>query len=190
MRSALISGARFGRYDAAMDNALLPSLPVHWLIARAAIVYAVVYVALRLAGKRQVSQMGAAELMALLMLSDAVQNSMVGTDSSLSGGLICAMTLLGLSVALEYLGFRFKRVETLIEGTPTIIIYRGKIREDAMNREWMGRHDLRSMLRKQGVQSPAEVDLAVLESDGSLSIVKHAKRDEDNTPGASRDRPL
>jgi len=158
-------------------------MPFYWLIARAVIVYGVLYIALRLAGKRQVSQMGAAELMAMLMLSDAVQSSMVGTDASLTGGLICALTLLGLSVLLEYAGFKFKRVEELIEGTPTIIIYRGKIREDALSREWMGRHDLRSMLRKQGVQTPAEVDLAVLESDGSLSIIKHAKRDEHEKKG-------
>jgi len=112
-------------------------MPFYWLIARAVIVYGVLYIALRLAGKRQVSQMGAAELMAMLMLSDAVQSSMVGTDASLTGGLICALTLLGLSVLLEYAGFKFKRVEELIEGTPTIIIYRGKIREDALSREWI-----------------------------------------------------
>src|SRR5262245_49265463 len=109
-----------------MENTILPSMSLLWLIARAAIVYGVVYIALRLAGKRQVSQMGAAELMALLLLSDAVQNSMVGSDNSLLGGLICAMTLLGLSVTLEYISFRLKSVENVIEGTPTIIVHRGK----------------------------------------------------------------
>ena len=173
-----------------MGNVILPSLPFYILIMRAAIVYAILYFALRLAGKRQVSQMGAAELMALLMLSDAVQNSMVGSDNSLLGGLICALTLLSLSVLLEYIGFRFKRVEAVIEGTPTIIIYRGQVREEALNKEWLGRHDLKSMLRKQGVQSPAEVDLAVLESDGSMSIIKHAKRDDDSPPGGEVNRPV
>lgn len=174
-----------------MGNAILPSLPFYVFILRAAIVYAILYFALRLAGKRQVSQMGAVELMALLMLSDAVQNSMVGTDSSLFGGIICALTLLGLSVLLEYIGFKFKKVEVVIEGTPTILIYRGKVCEEAMNKEWLGRNDLRAMLRKQGVQSPADVDLAVLESDGSMSIIKHAKRDDDSsTQSAEPNRPV
>lgn len=155
-------------------------MPVGWLILRTAIVYGVIYFALRLAGKRQVSQMGAAELMALLLLSDAVQNSMVGNDNSVFGGIICAITLLGLSVALEYIGYRFRAAEDVIEGTPTIIIHRGKLCRSQLRREWLSRHELRSMLRKQGVQSPAEVDLAVLESDGSLSIIKKAKSDDEN----------
>lgn len=160
-------------------------MPVGWLIFRTAIVYGVIYVALRLAGKRQVSQMGAAELMALLLLSDAVQNSMVGEDSSVLGGIICAITLLGLSVALEYIGFRFRKAEDVIEGTPTIVIHRGKLCRNQLRREWLSRHELRSMLRKQGVQSPAEVDLAVLESDGSLSIIKKAKSDGENAADQS-----
>lgn len=168
----------------------LPDAPFYVLILRTAIVYGIVFVALRWAGKRQVAQMGAAELMVLLLLSESVQTSMVGPDESVVGGLIVGLTLLLLSMTLEFVAYRFRRAEPVIEGSPALLIRRGKLCEETMRREWINRSDLQQMLRKQGVQSPAEVDLAVLESDGTLSIIKSRQDEDEPSSPPDDEKPL
>lgn len=143
-------------------------------MVRAAVVYAAVLALLRLGGKRQVGQMGAADLVALLLISNAVQNSMNGGDNSITGGLILAGVIILLSVALDYATFKSKRLENLVEGAPRLLVHRGRLLEDNLAKERLSAHDLRIRLRHQGVHSVDEVEQAVLESDGALSIIRKA----------------
>jgi uncharacterized membrane protein YcaP (DUF421 family) len=147
-------------------------LPWWNLALRGAIVYGSVILLLRIAGKRQIAQMGMTEFVALLLISNAVQNSMNGGDNSLVGGLILATVLITLSVACAYVTYRWKPVENLIQGRPTLLIHHGRILHDHLAKELLSVSELGHVLRKQGVHSFGEVEEAVLESDGFVSITR------------------
>src|ERR1700710_1907521 len=109
------------------------SLPHWWeFIVRAVVVSGFLLVLLRLTGKRQIGQLAPFDLVLLLVLSNAVQNSMNGGDNSLVGGLMSATTLVALNYGIGYATFRSKRLEALIEGRPLLIIHNGHIFEDVM----------------------------------------------------------
>src|SRR5579885_414512 len=102
------------------------------LILRGALVYAFLLALLRITGKRQIGQLAPFDLVLLLVLSNAVQNSMNGGDNSLLGGLISAATLVGLNLAVGLATFRSKRLEAIIEGRPQLLIHNGRIFEDVV----------------------------------------------------------
>src|SRR6201997_563865 len=93
---------------------------------RTTVIYAVVLVGVRLSGKREVGQMTPFDLTLILLISNAVQNAMVGNDTSLAGGIVAAATLLLLNFVLSLVFFRSKRAETLLEGVPTLLVHDGK----------------------------------------------------------------
>src|SRR5512137_2818504 len=99
----------------------------HWshFVVRAVVVYIFLLVLLRLTGKRQVGQMAPFDLVLLLVLSNAVQNSMNGGDNSITGGMILATTLVMLNFGVSWLTYRSKGLEALIEGRPVIIVHDG-----------------------------------------------------------------
>src|SRR6266403_3476492 len=103
------------------------SLPWWEFILRGIIIYVFLIVLLRLTGKRQVGQLAPFDLVLLLVLSNAVQNSMNGGDNSITGGLISAATLVGMNWIVAWLTYRSKRFESLIEGRPVILIHNGRI---------------------------------------------------------------
>ncbi|MEI6397890.1 MAG: YetF domain-containing protein, partial [Pseudomonadota bacterium] len=125
----------------------------HWseFLVRAGVVYLFLLILLRMTGKRQVGQMAPFDLVLLLVLSNAVQNSMNGGDNSLVGGLISAATLVGINWVVSWMTFRSKRLEQIIEGRPTILIHDGKIDQKEMSRAQMTQHELNAALRAYGV---------------------------------------
>ena len=146
------------------------------LALRAVVVYVVVLLLLRISGKRQMGQMGATEFVAILLISNAVQNSMNGGDNSLIGGLWLAFILILMSTLISYLTFRFEFFSHVFEGTPTLLINRGKVLTKNLHRERLSMSELRMLLRKQDVHHIDEVSTAVLEADGTLSIAKTGDR--------------
>ena len=146
------------------------SLPWWEFLVRGAIVYLFLIVLLRFSGKRQVGQLAPFDLVLLLVLSNAVQNSMNGGDNSVIGGLISAVALVGLNWVIGYLTFRSKRLEQFIEGKPQIIIHDGHIYRDVMNRERLTQHELEAALRTAGCASVTDVHFAVLENNGQISV--------------------
>jgi uncharacterized membrane protein YcaP (DUF421 family) len=167
-------------------NALwIPGIPWWQLVIRAGVVFVAVLLLLRLSGKRQVGQMGIAQFVALLLISNAVQNSMNGGDNSLIGGLILAVVLILLSYAIEVFTYRSKRLENLIQGRPTLLIHQGKVLYKHLKRELLSPHELRAILRRQGIQDLSEIEEAVLESDGFVSVVKKSEAAEHPEPNAS-----
>lgn len=153
------------------------ALPWWEFLARAAIVYLFLIVLLRLSGKRQVGQLAPFDLVLLLVLSNAVQNSMNGGDNSVIGGLISAVTLVTLNWAIGYATYRNKRIEQFIEGKPQIIIHDGHVYRDIMERERLTQHELEAALRAAGCASVTDVHFAVLENNGQISV-----RRKDNHP--------
>jgi uncharacterized membrane protein YcaP (DUF421 family) len=147
-------------------------LPWFELVVRGTAVYVFVLVLLRITGKRQLGQMGATEFVAILLISNAVQNAMNGGDNSLGGGLVLATTLIAVSSLISYLTFRSRTCGVIFEGTPTLLIHNSKILHKNLGREHLTITDLKILLRKQGVHDLQEIATAILEADGSLSVTK------------------
>lgn len=147
---------------------------VHWweFILRGVVVYVFVLLLLRLTGKRQVGDMSPFDLVLLLILSEAVQNSMNGNDSSITGGLILAATLVGLNWVIGWLTYSSKRIENIVEGTPLIVIHEGKVLQKSMQRGQITKRELDAALRANGCASPEEVRFAVLENNGQLTVIR------------------
>jgi uncharacterized membrane protein YcaP (DUF421 family) len=161
-------------------NDLLWKISFPWwhLVIRGVVVYVAIIFLLRLSGKRQVAQMGIAQFVALLLISNAVQNSMNGGDNSLLGGLILAGVIIVLSYALSVLTYNSKDWENFIQGRPTLLIHHGLLLRENLRREMLNLRELRVLLRKQGIHEIHEIEEAVLESDGFISITKKSELGE------------
>lgn len=142
------------------------------IVARTLIVYFVLLAGLRLSGKREVGQMTPFDLVLLLLVSNAVQNAMTGPDTSVSGGVVAAMTLLLVNQSVTRLVRNHRRLRRIIEGTPTLLIRSGKVLSQNLTKEKLTIDELHQVLREHGVASLTEVGLAVLEVDGSISVLK------------------
>jgi uncharacterized membrane protein YcaP (DUF421 family) len=144
---------------------------------RTAIVYLFLVVALRLAGKREVGQLSILDLVVLLVIADAVQNAMVGENTSLAGGLIAAGTLVLLDRLLKVAVDRSRRVRSVIQGEPRMLIRDGIVLDKALREEGIERAELDAAIRAHGLVAVLDVALAVLETDGTISIVPRSRTD-------------
>jgi len=158
-----------------MSGLLIPEIAIVEKIVRAAAVYAFLLLAFRLTGKRQIGQLTPFDLVVLLMISNIVQNSMIGNDNSLSGGLIGAITILVLNWAVVELTYRFKPMRRLLEARPTVLIHAGRILHDRLRAERITMDDLEAALRRAGVADVTRVRFAVLEESGGISVVPYSE---------------
>ena len=158
-------------------------ITLNWweFVIRGIVVYFFLLIGLRLSGKRQIGQMAPFDLVLLLVLSNAVQNSMNGGDNSITGGLILATTLITVNSILGWLTYRYPNLETIIEGRPMILIHEGKIDRASMREASMTIHELEESLRSAGCSSVSDVRFAVLENNGKVSIIPKSK--ESNPKG-------
>ncbi|HUT16088.1 MAG TPA: YetF domain-containing protein [Anaerolineae bacterium] len=145
--------------------------PVWDIVLRTIAVYLVIVVGLRLSGKREIGQMTVFDLVLLLLLANAVQNAMLGPDDSLLGGVIAAVVLLAINAAMARLRLRWPRLRRMVEGSPTLLVLRGKVIEEHLRREGLDQEILEAALREHGISDLEEVEMAVLEIDGSISVV-------------------
>ena len=106
---------------------LVPDISIAEKVLRSAAVYLFLLVAFRICGKRQLGQLSAFDLVVLLLISNVMQNAVIGNDNSLGGGLIGATTILVLNAVVAYVTFRFKRVDRVVEHSPTVLIRHGRI---------------------------------------------------------------
>ncbi len=149
------------------------NMAVPWweLVLRSAVVYVALIIILRVTGKRQVGQLAPFDLVLLLVLSNAVQNSMNGGDNSLVGGLISAITLVALNHAVGMATFRSKRLEAIIEGRPQILVHNGRVLEDVLARTQVTHHELLAALRQNGCSCVDDVRSAILENNGDITVI-------------------
>ena len=145
-------------------------MPWWELIARGVIVYVFLLVLLRVSGKRQVGQLAPFDLVLLLVLSNAVQNSMSAGDNSVTGGLLLATTLVALNWGVSYGTWRSKRIAAWVEGRPEILIHNGHLFEDVMTRSKLTHHELMAALRDGGCNCVEDVHSAILENNGGISV--------------------
>jgi uncharacterized membrane protein YcaP (DUF421 family) len=140
---------------------------------RTGVIYLLVLVGIRLSGKREVGQMTPFDLTLLLLLSNSVQNAMTGPDTSLAGGAVAAATLLVLNYLVAELAGANRRFRKVIQGQPSLLIHDGEVIAAHMAREHVSMDALDCAVREHGVASYKEVALAVLEVDGSISVLKY-----------------
>lgn len=141
------------------------------IVLRCTVVYVVLLVALRLTGKRQMGQFTPFDFAVLLIVSNAVQNAMIGPDTSLVGGLIGAATLLALNYGLSLLTARYNIFGREVLGDPTVLINDGHLVTDNLRRERVDPDDVLMAMREHGVEDISKVKHAILETDGTISVV-------------------
>jgi uncharacterized membrane protein YcaP (DUF421 family) len=143
------------------------------VVLRTVAVYLFILVGLRLAGKREIGQMTPFDLALLLLLSNSVQNAMVGPDNSLLGGLVAAAVLLTLNATIGKLVRQSRIFSRLVRGRSHLLVNRGIVLERNLADEGITRDDLMQAMREHGVASLEDVHLAVLEVDGTISVLKN-----------------
>lgn len=145
-------------------------------IARTVLVYLGIAIVIRICGKRLMAQMNSLDLVVVLLLSNVVQNAIIGNDNSLIGGLLGALVLVLVNAGLERLAHRVPAVRYALEGRDTEVIRDGSVDRSALSRLGMTEGELSNALRHQGADSPSEVALASLEPGGSVTV--NLKRDD------------
>ncbi len=149
-----------------------PDLPgVLGIVAKTTVIYVFVLVGLRLLGARELGQMTTYDFVLVVVLANAVQNALVGGDDTLVGGLVSALTLLLLNRLFTWLLTRYPWLEQQMVGEPVVLVTAGQPRWDRMQREGVTRDELLASLREHGVADLDDVRLAVLEVDGTISVV-------------------
>lgn len=159
------------------------SLPWWEFVLRAVLVYGFLILILRLTGKRQIGQMSPFDLVLLLVLSNAVQNSMNGGDNTVAAGLILATTLVAFNALVSFLTAKNRTAEKWLVGEPEIIIHNGKIVQETLDKEAISLSELEGAMREAGCGDFKHVQLAMLEMNGQISIVRN---DDGGKPRASR----
>lgn len=151
------------------------SMPWWQFVLRAAIVYVVLLLMVRLSGKRTVGQFTPFDLILVVLLGNAVQNSLIGEDMSLIGGLLLAATLICLNWVTGWITSRSRRIDRLIEGSPVLLVRDGQVFEPVLRAQQLSQADLEVALRQADCSHIDEVALAVLETNGHISVVKRRR---------------
>jgi uncharacterized membrane protein YcaP (DUF421 family) len=134
-------------------------------------VYLFIIIAIRLFGKKELAQLSIIDLTFILLISNSVQNAMVGSDSSLTGGLVAASSLFLINYLFKFLLYHFPKLSNVIQGADLMLIYKGQLNEQNMAKARITREEITEAVREHGVAEIREVDLAVLETDGNISII-------------------
>lgn len=144
---------------------------------RTATVYLFLVGGLLLFGKREISQLSIIDLVFILLISNSVQNAMVGPSNSLESGLVSATSLFLLNATLKFFSYRFKPFNRIVEGHPVMLIYKGTILKSSLEKEKITIEELHAVVREHGVEAFEQVKLAILETDGNISVI--TKSDDD-----------
>ncbi len=139
---------------------------------RTLVIYIAVLIGIRLSGKREIGELTPFDLVILLLLSNSVQNAMTGPDTSVTGGLVAAATLLLVNAGIARLRLRSPRFRRFVEGVPVVLIAHGDIQFRNLDRERITVEELEAALREHEAARVADVELAMLETDGSISVIR------------------
>jgi uncharacterized membrane protein YcaP (DUF421 family) len=152
------------------NDLLVPGVPFAEKVARSVIVYGFLIVLLRVAGKRTLAQLTSFDLVVLLLLSNTVQNAIIGNDNSLVGGLVGAVVLIAANYVVVRVLYKHKRAERAIEGGSEVLVHHGKFLDANMEHQLITRIELERSARKQGIDRMSDVRVARLETGGVLTF--------------------
>jgi uncharacterized membrane protein YcaP (DUF421 family) len=147
--------------------------PYLLIVVSSITVYLFIVLAIRIFGKNELSQLSIVDLVFILLISNSVQNAMVGTNSTLQGGLVAATSLFAVNWLLRNLLFKNKQISKFIQGTALMLIYKGKVIQKHLDQANISMEELEAAVREHGVTDIKNVDLSVLEVDGNISILSH-----------------
>ncbi len=141
-------------------------------------VYVFILAAIRITGRKELSQLSVIDLVFILLISNAVQNAMVGPNTSLLGGLTAAGTLFVANFVLKELMFRSRMLSKLIQGSEVMLIYNGVVNGKNLQKVKMSMEELEEAVREHGISDVGDVNLAVLEVDGNISVLSDNYRNK------------
>ena len=162
-------------------NILIPEISVLEKIVRPLIVYIFLLIAFRMAGKRELGQMTPFDLVVLLIISNVLQNAMIGPDNSLGGGLIGGLTLFVANGLIVRLSIRFPTLARFLESKPTLLIENGRVLTENLRRETMTHEELERAIRKHDLDPSRDIlsiKRALLEEDGTVTIMRRETKRE------------
>ena len=134
-------------------------------------VYVFIVAAIRVFGKKEFAQLSIIDLVFILLISNSVQNAMVGADSSLEGGLVAAFSLFLMNYVFKKISLFSKRFSKAVEGEPIMLIYQGEVKLDGLKNAQISVDQLNAVVREHGVESIELVNLAMFEVDGNISVL-------------------
>jgi uncharacterized membrane protein YcaP (DUF421 family) len=141
------------------------------IVLRSVCVYLFMIIALRIFGKKELSQLNTANVILILLISNSVQNAMVGSNSSLLGGIVAAFTLFLINIIFKKIMLHSKFIKEMLQEKPEILIHNGKIDFKALAKLGISSEELQEAMREHGVEFYKDVKLAMFEIDGSISII-------------------
>jgi uncharacterized membrane protein YcaP (DUF421 family) len=142
------------------------------LVVRGTAIYAFLFVIFRFLMRRDVGSMSVADILLLVIVADASQNALAGEYRSITDGMILIATIVGWNALLDWLSYRWRRAERVIEPQQRVLVRNGRIEYDALDREMMTERELMAKLREHGVAKLAEVKRAYLESSGNVTVIR------------------
>lgn len=146
--------------------------PWQELILRAFVIFTFLFIVFRLWGKKHFGQLTAFDFVILLIMSEAVQNGLVGDEKSVTGAIITVGTMLIYNIILNKIAYHSRKAERLIEGAARILIKDGVVDKDVMKHEGITELELMESLRREGVVKVKDVGIATLETNGDISVVR------------------
>lgn len=159
-----------GMFAKTLHDMFVLNLPLMEKIVRPMLVYFALVVLLRVFGKRELAQLNPFDLVVLLSVSNTVQNAIIGDDNSVTGGLIGALSLFACNYFVVRFLFRHRRLDQVLEGSPTTLVSHGKVSKGGLAKELLTESELVAVVHKQGFDDLADVDTCVLEPGGNFFI--------------------
>lgn len=147
------------------------------IVVRVALIYVFLLVLLRVAGKREIGQLGPMELLTILLISETVSPALTAEDTSVSAAMVAAGTLVALTALIAVATYASRTLERFVEGKPRVVIENGELKRDVMRGERMTDADVEAALRKQGLRSLRQVETATVETTGEVSFIKRKEKD-------------
>lgn len=160
------------------------------VILRTAIVYVCLVLGFRFLGKREAGQLSTLDLVVLLVIANAVQNAMVGQNTSLIAGLIAAGVILVLDLILHKAADRWAWLRNALDGEPTLLVDHGRILFDNLRKEGISDRELSVALRQNQLMTADEALFVFLETNGQISVIPRRDGDDEGPPdldGESQD---
>lgn len=156
--------------DKTLHDMFVLNLPVIEKIARPILVYFALVILLRIFGKRELAQLNPFDLVVLLSVSNIVQNAIIGDDSSVTGGVLGALTLFATNYFVVRFLFKHRRLDQILEGSPTTLVAHGQVIREGLAKELLNESELMAVAHKQGFDSVSDIETCVLEPGGNFFI--------------------
>ncbi len=145
--------------------------PLAEVVVRSVAVYLFIVLAIRLFGKKELAQLSVVDLVFILLISNAVQNAMVGSDTSLTGGIVAALALFATNFLFKKVLYRNRKISELVQGKSIVLVYQGKLLPENLLTAEITEDEIEAAAREHGIEEISKVKLCMLEVDGNISIV-------------------